>query len=120
MAKKKTKESPSTVSFDFIKSNHFRVVSVDGVFGGLTPRGSIHMAAWSQRGALPDQVTHEFGPKGLGKEISRKGSSAFVREYEVGLVFDAGVAKAVIVWLEDKVRDLEAIEAAKKEGEENE
>ena len=31
----------SKVEFHYIKSNHFRVIHADGVYGGATPRGFI-------------------------------------------------------------------------------
>ena len=41
MAKKRrTEKTPVTVSFDYIKSNYFRVIHVDGIFGGGVPAGT--------------------------------------------------------------------------------
>ena len=110
-------ESERRVKADYIKSNYFRVVHADGVFGGLTPQANIQMEIWSERQAIPKQssfrvVTEGDGPS-LGDEIveERISRDAFIREVEVGIVISLELAKAMIVWLATRV---EALEAAKK------
>ena len=54
---------PSQLKFDYIKSNFFRIVYADGIYGGPTPRGSnLQMVFWSQRQAIPQQVIHKVNP----------------------------------------------------------
>lgn len=118
VAKKTAKKKPSrTISFDYIKSNSYRVVYVDGVFGGMTPRGgNIHMATWNQRSPHPDQVTHEVLSNGIvGPEVGRKIGPNVVRELEVGLVFDKHIAQAMIGWLQTQIKQIEETEAAAAE-----
>ena len=47
------KKQTKILKADYIKSNLFRVVVADGAFGGLTPRGNIHIDFWSERRAIP-------------------------------------------------------------------
>ena len=93
------------ISFDFIKSNLFRVIRCDGAFGGLAPNGSIHMAIYSERQAIPTKTVHKFDNGQLGQEIlsKREGRSAVVREIEVDISMDVRQAKVLRDWLSDKI-----------------
>ena len=86
-ARRKTKQ-PTEVSFDYIKSNIFRVIHADGAFGGLAPNGNIHMALYNERQAIPTQMVYALEGIGLGPEIKgkRKGRGGLVREVEVDVI----------------------------------
>ena len=44
--------------FDYIKSQFFRSVHVDGVFGGVIPSGkSIRMSIWNERWPIPNRLS---------------------------------------------------------------
>lgn len=103
-------KKPKDVSFDFIKSAHFRPISVDGIFGGLSPQGrSIHMALYSERRALPRKTVHPVSAEGkLGEEImgKRESRDAFIREIEVDAVMDLQTAMSLRKWLTGKIQEL--------------
>lgn len=100
---------------DYIKSNYFRVVHADGVFGGLTPRGYIQLDIWSERQPIPKQsvypLTREGDGGSLGDELmsERIARDAAIREVEVGIVVDIPLAKSLIKWLQDRVAQAEAV-----------
>ena len=106
-----TKQAPpKTVTVDYIKSNSFRVVHADGIFGGLTPSLDIHIDIWSHRQPIPQRSIYKVTEDGkLGSELQdeRIVRADFVREVEVGVVLDANVAKSLIKWLQDKVKQVE-------------
>jgi hypothetical protein len=108
--------TPSTVEFDYLKSNFFRVVRANGAFGGFSPDGSLYMAIYSERPAMPDASIYAIESTGkVGAEImaQRKVTSkGIVRELEVGLSFDVAVAKAIIQWLSERVEMAEKLAAA--------
>lgn len=122
MAEEDTKEEHSgaereTVTIHYIKASQFRAVHVDGVYGGVTPTGKIHMAAYSQRMAIPQQVVQYISPDGrLESEIPEKTVTrgGIVRDLEVDLVVDKDVAASMIEWLKDKIDSLEKIEESRK------
>src|SRR5689334_23353953 len=95
------------IEFDFIKGNFFRVISVDGAFGGLSPQGrSIHMALFSERRPLPRKTVHSLGTDGLlSDELMdrRETRKAFVREVEADVVMDLPTAIAIRKWLTRKI-----------------
>jgi hypothetical protein len=110
---------PKKLSFDYIKSNFFRVIHCDGVVGGLTPNGWIHMAAWSSRQPFPQKVVHELTPEGtLGAEIDRTGREVtFIRELEADIVFSPAMAEVIIGWLQARVSELKAAREETEPGE---
>jgi hypothetical protein len=130
MTNKKTPTPPGVdvehgkVRFDYIKSSHFKVIHVNGVYGGNTAHGEIMMSVWNERYAIPKQVAYELRGDGqLGEEIpeDRVTRDAIVREVEASLVMSIETAKQVRDWLDEKVTAMSKIlgqtEAAKKQGE---
>lgn len=105
MAKKKP-VVPKEIEFDYIKSNFFRVVRGDGAFGGLSPNGTIHMAIFSERSAIPTKIVHKVVDNALGPEIvpRREVRKAVVREVEVDVTLDINQAIALRKWLDDKIK----------------
>ncbi len=101
-----TTQLPSTVTFHYVKSNHFRVVHTSGVFGGLNPDGTLLLSIFSERAPLPDVTVQKVESTGqLGAEIieARKASDGIVRELEVGLNMDIRTAKVMVEWLKERI-----------------
>lgn len=120
-------QKPETVTFDYIKSNFFRVIHCDGIVGGLTPNGWIHMAAWSSRRPFPKQVVHELTSETkLGEELSSTSREVdFIREIEADIVFSPAMAEVIIRWLQKRLAELKSTQdedasAAKPEEQEEE
>ncbi len=101
------------VRFDYIKSQSFRSVHVDGVFGGVIPNGkSIRMSIWNERWPIPKQTVHEMDENGIVKgEIiqERITRDAIVREVEIDLVMDVECAKLMRDWLSTKLEEFESV-----------
>ncbi len=106
---------PEKVTFDFIKSNQFRVIHVDGAHGGIVANGNIHMALFSERSPIPKQVTHAVGDdKTVGPEIVAERvirPALAVREVEVSVLMNREVARALYQWLGRHLRRLDALDA---------
>jgi len=67
---KKVQQSiPESVDFDYIKSNLFRVVRVDGAHGGVSPKGSIQLAFFSERQPIPQKETYAVERTGALGEL---------------------------------------------------
>lgn len=117
-SRKKSVE-PTRVKFDYLKSNFFRVIQADGVWGGISHRGRIQMGFYSERPAIPQQITHEIDESGrLGSEVEeeRVARDAIIREVEISIVMDLGTAIVFRDWLNAHVKNLEKIlQEAKKE-----
>lgn len=110
-------ERARILKFHYLKSVHFRVVHVDGITGGIAPRGGIQMAVFNERAPIPQQVTHEFtpqntlGPEDVTKRVVRDG---VVREVEVNLMMGLEIAKSIRDWLTEQIRQLEQLQEARK------
>lgn len=104
---------PSSVKFHFIKSPLFRVMHIDGAYGGIGPHGHIHMAVFNERVAIPQLVEHEISATGqLGKELDRVSRDGIIRELEGDLVFDLDTAKALVRWIQEKINTIEQAQKA--------
>jgi hypothetical protein len=102
-------DAEGQLSFDFIKSNFFRTIHVDGAFGGIGPTArTINMAIYSERRPIPTQVTHLVAGGELGAEVAglRKERISYVRELEANLVFDLPTALAIQKWLRERIEQL--------------
>lgn len=104
---------PSSVTFHYIKSGLFRVVHVDGAWGGATPRGHITMSVFSERGPIPQRLVHQINDDGtLGKQVESASKSGLIREVEVELVMDLEAARGISDWLARNIKSLEAAQEA--------
>ncbi len=96
------------VEFRYLKSTAFRVIHADGAWGGLTPRGDIHMVLYNERPTIPDVTANELNPDGsLGKEIGKVWKEGMVREVEVDVIMSYPTAKALLTWLSTKVESID-------------
>ena len=104
--------SPHSIDFHYIKSNSFRVVHADGVWGGPTPRGYVSMSFYSERTPIPRRITHAVTQEGnlgkLGDEVGRDTREGLVREVEVEVMLDLELARSLAQWLDDKIEALQA------------
>jgi len=108
--------SSEKVTVSYMKSNFFRVIHADGAWGGLAPRGDIHMSFYSERAALPDSGT--IPVNSAGKPIASEettSSSQIVRELECDVVFDLVTAIGLRKWLDEKISDLQHLIKEAKE-----
>lgn len=113
-AAKKTQKIAITklkeINFDYIKSNHFRVIHVDGAHGGIGPKGNmIQMALFSERTAIPQKETYAIDKGKLGNLKDSTGRDAIIREVETEVLMDLNTAKALIHWLGDKIEKIEKL-----------
>lgn len=112
-------KNPTKVRFFYIKSNHFRVIDMQGAHGGITPRGNIFAALFNERSAIPQATVQRLNSDGLlGPEIveERTGKEGIVREVEVGIMMDLSAAVSFHQWLGDKIDKLKNIGATDTEG----
>ena len=101
---------PDSLTFDYMKSNLFRVIRVDGAHGGITPKGAIQMALFSERQAIPKQETYNVESTGkLGGITRKEARDAVIREVEIEALMELDVAKALRSWLDDRITFIEGL-----------
>ena len=106
-----TSNLPDEITFDFVRSPHFRVVHSNGAWGGITPRRELSVTFYSERGSIPDSVTHALASDGLGSEIRRTGTNNVQRECEVEVLMSMQDAVNLHRWLESRIEEWRTIEA---------
>jgi hypothetical protein len=100
------------MKFHFEKANFFRVIHVDGAFGGLSPTATgLQMSLYSERAPIPKEVVHQInngvmGPEILDRRIVRDG---VFREVEATLNMSLDVAISMRDWLSGRIDELRAI-----------
>ena len=111
-------ELPLAVSFYYLKSPDYRQIHVDGVVGGVTPRGLIHMAVFSEHFAIPQKTVQSVEKGGsLGSELTdqRISRDGIVRDLAAGLVLDEATAHQLIDWLQMRLVELKKVKQAVEE-----
>lgn len=109
MADKPEDFDPTTpvVAFDYLKAPNFQSLRADGVIGGITPSGRIHMAVYSERPAIPRRLTHEINEDGkLGKIVEVQSRDSIVREMSADVFLDLHAAEKINEWLSQQIEDL--------------
>jgi hypothetical protein len=99
------------ITFDYIKSNLFRVVTADGAHASVTPQGKIFLSLYNERNPIPRQLTYEFLPDNtLGRQVDSVERDGYVREVEFGIVMDIDVARSIASVLSQSIKFLEELE----------
>lgn len=102
-------ETPTKITFRFSKDDHYRLLPINGVWGGPTPRGDIMVDFFHESQALPEVVTHAVTPDGqFGNELKRTPRSEFHRTVLVGMMLTAEQAESIGRWLQEKAREVRA------------
>lgn len=98
------------LEFDFEKSNLFRVIHVDGFFGGVAPASQfLHMAIFNERQPIPRKVFHPVKDGILEPEIIKKREvrPGLFREVEADLIMTMEVAMGLRAWLDEKITEMQ-------------
>ena len=101
----KTK-SKQEILFKYQKTPGYRNFHVDGIYGGITGKGFLHMDFFVEKHPIPDEETYSVDQKGF-KILDKKSSQSVIREIEGGLVMDYNMMKAMRTWLDDKIQQFE-------------
>jgi len=115
MADKEKKQTK--FKFKYVIPDHLQDCYVNGAWGGVTPRGEIHMHPYSERHPIPLEITHNIKKDGSmsdsGKVIV---GGDVVRIVQSSLVFDLKTAIAIRDWLSNMINVFEDEEAKEKKG----
>ena len=105
--KEKSPDKPDKIRFDYLKSNQHREIFVEGIHGGMSPKGRIQMSLFCERQPIPRQIVHKFDGIKLGPEIrtERLSRDAIIRSVEATLIMDIETAEAMYNWLGRQIKD---------------
>ncbi len=103
------------LDFDYIKSNFFRVVKVDGVHGGIVPNGrAIQIAFFNERQPIPRKETYKIEKGHVGEKTGAEIRCGVVREVEFEAILDIDTAVVIHKWLEEKIKMFQDISRVKE------
>ncbi|MEX0716854.1 MAG: hypothetical protein WD066_09715 [Planctomycetaceae bacterium] len=108
---------PESISVDYLKSQGFRVIKVDGVIGGVSPRGELMMSLWNERVPIPQHTAYQVGEGGkIGVEIpaDRVGRGGLVREVEFCAFMNLDVAMSIAKWIEKHIDNFRSLSVSAK------
>lgn len=105
VAKKMVKKVANELTIHYVKTPAYRSYHVDGIFGGLTPRGKIYCELFIDRNPTPKTAVHTLSKEGYlsGTPKETTGLDGVVREVECGMIFDIETATTFKNWLDDKI-----------------
>lgn len=95
------------IGFRFERDPDYRVITVNGAWGGLTPRGELMFDLFLEHLELPEEIHYMATPDGLGPESRRiPEPPLFVREVMVGVVMTPDNAESLARWILEKVSSI--------------
>jgi hypothetical protein len=107
------------MKFKYIFTYDYNPVYVNGAHGGISPRGELVVNFYLERPPLPNSITHEITQAGgIGPETEvdpEDLNRSLVRQVTNGVVLNYHTARELHYWLGEKLKEMEALEAAKKE-----
>jgi hypothetical protein len=105
------------LKFKYIFTHDYNPVYVNGAHGGVTPRGELVINFYLERAALPNAISHEVNPNGtIGSEVAAEPvdlKNSLVRFIESGVVLNYQSARELHLWMEERLKEMEALERAK-------
>ena len=96
------------INFKYFKSNFYRIVHANGVLGGVSRRGEIHISLYSERPGFPDNAKLTIPQSGAAMPEQVAGGEIYIREIEVDAVVDLETAKQIRAWLDTQIQSVEA------------
>ena len=109
------KSLPKEAKVTYTKSPDYKLVYVNGIYGGLTGKGELRFDFFQEFHPYPEEEIVEITDEGkLGKVIpseDEEGSKQFelIREKQIGIIMSMGVAQSLFEWLKDKIEIYEKI-----------
>lgn len=97
-------ESPEEVNIKFTTSSNHQTFYVNGVYGGMTPRGDMHVDFVADRSERPKTQSFKVNKDGsLGRQVGEEGGEKIIRERQVSLYMKPENAFDIGTWMIAKV-----------------
>lgn len=105
MAQKDDKQTE--IEFFFEYEPTYRVVPVNGAWGGLTPRGELKLDFFVESVQTPERIKNRMAGDGrLGDEISRIPERRIVRRLQIGILVGIEEAESIARFILGRVEEL--------------
>lgn len=104
------KKIEDSISFDYELSADYKIYAINGIFGGVTPKGEVMMNLFYERQPIPKKSTYNIKKDGtIGDETDRIVGKSFVRSIPLGVSMTIDTAKALRQWLDDKIEQFDTV-----------
>lgn len=107
----KEKEKDDRLYISWQKSNFFRVIHSDGAWGGLTPKGMLSIAFFSERAPIPRTTSLKIDISPGSNVASASGAErvddsreGIVREVECQILMSVDSARLLQQWLAEHLQ----------------
>lgn len=91
------------ITFRFERDPEYRVVTANGAWGGITPRGELMFDLFLEHMDIPEEISYLATPDGLGPELNRTPTPAIIRDSMIGVVMTPENAENFGRWILEKV-----------------
>jgi len=99
-------------TFKYVKIDGFRTDQIHGVYGGINLRGQLNINFYIEAPDLAKSTHAPIVGQQLGKEVfAPSGESSTVRELHYGVNIDIPIAKEMIRWMEEHIKNFETLQA---------
>ena len=106
----------NTVRFRFERDQNYRIIPVNGVWGGLTARGDVKADFFHESHPVPEEVINALTPEGrIGDELTQVQDLELHRTLLVGMMLTVEQADSIGRWLQ-----AQAAESRRLRGDEDE
>jgi hypothetical protein len=101
------------IKFVFKKSSDYKLLPVNGAWGGLTPRGDFILEFFVEHNTTPNHIMHEITPEGkISNEVERDPQqteevSSVTRELVGGISLSIEHAKSIASFINEKCKEIE-------------
>ncbi len=102
---------PKEAKVTYTKSPDYKLVYVNGVYGGITGKGELRFDFFQEFHPYPEEEILEITDDGKLGAPEPEDSEQFelIREKQIGIVMSMGFAQSLLQWLKDKVETYEKI-----------
>jgi hypothetical protein len=102
-------QNQNVVDFHFEFDKDYRIIAVNGIWGGATPRGQVQLDFFVERQGIPEVITNRLMEDGgIGPEVpgTRKPPTRLVRTMQVGILLTIEEAENVANFIRDRVAEI--------------
>nr|AGF93468.1 hypothetical protein FLSS-27_0017 [uncultured organism] len=97
-------ERSEEVDIKFQTSDEHRTIYANGVYGGMTSRGDLHMDFVTDHSERPETQSFKINQDGsLGRQVGEKGGDDVIRERQVSVYLKPENAYSIATWMLAKI-----------------
>lgn len=92
------------ITFEYLKSNDYKIVPVTGAVGGLNAYGDLVVNLHYERPPIPKKLTHFIDNNGhLDSDPIVETKDSIIRDVQIGLSMRPEIARELARWLNEQI-----------------